>query len=214
MDLIDQQNILDWRDVLTSCKEHAYAFLLSTRGPGHGECYIMQTQKQLYTCHKKRQKTFPATSSSTSNVIYQPHWPTRRTQVQPVDPSARGPFAAAKYNHITTTWPPPLHHQFHSTPSSNAWWLSSCWGQQPLPAKGVINLASLVTSRNNIYPLTFNEVRHYQCLSVSVSVCQVKATSGQLISNGFTGLSPFIAASIILRQIDVNDRFVRLQGCG
>ena len=54
----------------------------------------------------------------------------------------------------------------------------------------------------------FREVRPGQCLSVSVSVCQVKATSGQLISNGFTGLSPCIAAVTIGRQIDVNNRVV------
>ena len=49
---------------------------------------------------------------------------------------------------------------------------------------------------------------------MSVNVCQVKATSGQLISNGFTGLSPFIAAVPIASQINVNDRAIWLQGCG
>ena len=162
------------------------------------------------------QKTSPAKSPSTSNVI-----PTRRTQVQPVDPSAREPFTAAKYNHITTPWPPPQHLRFHTTPSSNAWWLRSCWGPRPLPTKRGVHPqsenipASLVTSRNNIHPLKFKEVRQGQSQSMWFSVWQVKATSGQLISNRFIGigLGSFIAAKIV-RQIDVNDRVIWRQGCG
>ena len=70
--------------------------------------------------------------------------------------------------------------------------------------------AWLVPGRNNLHSLKLKEVRHSQGLPMS----EVKATSGQLISDMFTGLGPFIAAAIIARQIDANDRFVALQGCG
>ena len=152
-----------------------------TQGPGHGECYIVLNQKQ-----------FPVTTTSKNlpnNLKRQPH-----------------------YNTLA------------STPAS---WILQYSKLKRLMAAFVLRTAAIACkkkemsstkwkcpsftcdySRNNIHPLKFKEVRHGQYLSVSVSVCQVKATSGQLILNGFTGLSPFITAVIILCQIDVNDRVI------
>ena len=170
----------------------------------------MLTQKQL-PCHKKRQKTSPATSSSTSNVIY----PIPR----PGEPRSN-PWTlqdgSPSLQQNTTAWPPPQHRRFYIYPSSNVWWLRSCWERPPLPAKkkAVIQreniLASRVNSRNNIHPL---QVQRSPTQSMSVNVFQVPSHS-QLISNMSTGLGPFITAFPVVRQIDVNERVIWLQGCG
>ena len=105
IDLIDRHQILDWNDVLYW--NRAWSMNMTscfTQGPGHGECYIMLTQKQVLV-----------TKNLPSNVIVNvkrnlPHSPTRRTQVQPLDPLGREPFAAAKYNRQASAPASPISH--------------------------------------------------------------------------------------------------------
>ena len=160
--------------------------------------YLLQLQR--------RQKTFSATSSSASNVIY----PIPRPG-EPRSNSWTLQDGSPSLQQNTTTRPPPQHHGFHIHPSSNVWWLRSCRERLPLPAKRRRSsnqseniLASRVNSRNNIHPL---QVQRSPTQSMSVNVFQVPSHS-QLISNMFTGLGPFIAAVIIVRQIDVYDRVI------
>ena len=76
-------------------------------------------------------------------------------------------------------------------------------------------------SWNNIHPLSVWKVRQGQCLSMSSSVCQVKATSGQLISNercskfscGFYTLIKTLRQSLrfaYVSQVLAYDRFVSM----
>ena len=175
-----------------------------TQGPGHGECYIVLNQKQLPVTTAS--KNLP--NNLKSNL---PHSKFLRPGDLRSNPWTLQHGSPSRQQN-TTAWPPPQHHRFHIYPSSNAWWLRSCWGPQPLPDKNMAFIQSkwkhlrLVNS-GNIHSLSVWKVRQGQCQSMSGSVCQVQATSGQLMSNGFTGLGPFIAA-VIVRQIDVNDRVV------
>ena len=86
-----------WSMSMTSC----FTWRMLYHADSKTIIYLLQLQR--------RQKTFSATSSSASNVII-PHSKTRRTQVQPLDPSGREPFAAAKYNHQASAPASPILH--------------------------------------------------------------------------------------------------------
>ena len=140
---------------------------------------------------QRRQKTFSATSSSASNVIY----PIPR----PGEPRSN-PWTlqdgSPSLQQNTTTWPPPQHRRFHIYPSSSAGWLRSCWERPPLPAQRRRSsnqseniLAARVNSRNNIHPLKFKEVRHSQCQSMSFR-SQATVNSSQICSQASAPSSP------------------------
>ena len=143
----------------------------------------------------------PATSSS--NVIFDIP---RHSVTSPQDQANTGPTVQPWKKHLKNTG---LHPGITDLTGLQVQTLDGCVRVEDrrhcLPKKKSSNqsenvLASLVTSRNNIHPLSVKKCE-------TVNVWQVQATSGQIISNMFSGLSPFIAASVP-RQTDVNDRVI------